>query len=214
MRDPEHPASIRQISKKGAFARRKRKSDMTDEEIIELYECKDPSAIGRTQEKYGRYLHAIAQNILRDERDAEECENDAYLELWNAVPPARPDDLKAYLSKILRHLCLKKLRANRAQKRSTEALLSLEELEDCVPAGESVEDDLLFSELSASLDRFLRKLPAKERNIFILRYWYCTPLSEVACRFSCSEGKIKMILLRTRKKLKEYLKKEGVYFEK
>ena len=187
---------------------------MTDEEIIELYRQKDPSAIGRTQEKYGRFLRAVASNILRDERDAEECENDAYLELWKSVPQKPPDNLKAYLCKILRHLCLKKLRADRAQKRSSEALVSLEELEDCVPTGESVEDGLFFSELTASLDRFLREQPEKERNIFILRYWYCMPLSEIGSRFSCSEGKIKMILLRMRKKLKEFLTKEGVYFEK
>ena len=57
---------------------------------------------------------------------------------------------------------------------------------------------------------FLNSLPEKNRNIFLLRYWYFIPLRDIARRCGMTEGAVKMILQRVRSKLKEYLEKEGV----
>ena len=44
---------------------------MKDHEIIELYWARNESAITATTEKYGHYCHTIADNILRNNEDAE-----------------------------------------------------------------------------------------------------------------------------------------------
>ena len=44
--------------------------------------------------------------------------------------------------------------------------------------------------------------------MFLARYWYGLPLSEIAERLGCSLGKVKTTLYRTRKKLQRQLREE------
>ena len=65
-------------------------------------------------------------------------------------------------------------------------------------------------ELAAAIDRFLDGLPAEDRFLFMRRYWYAEPLSGIASMAGLSPGAAAARLHRVRKKLKNYLKKEGV----
>ena len=62
---------------------------MNDQKIIELFWERQESAISVTAEKYGKYCHTVAYNILFNHFDAEECVNDTYLGAWNSIPPAK-----------------------------------------------------------------------------------------------------------------------------
>ena len=90
---------------------------LEDAAIISLYWHRDAQAIPATAEKYGSYCTAVARNILRDQRDTEECVNDTYLRAWNAMPPHRPAVLSAFLGKITRNLALNRRRKDAAEKR-------------------------------------------------------------------------------------------------
>lgn len=185
---------------------------MDDSQIIALYWKRQENAVSETHKKYGRYLFSIANRILAQYEDSEECVNDTLLGAWNSIPPHKPAVLSTYLGKIARRLALKKHRGNTAQKRGgTEADLSLEELSDCIPAGQSIDAHLNNGALTEMLNRFLSGLPVVQRQAFVCRYWYCESIAEIAQRFSWSEGKVKMSLFRTREKLKQYLKKEGIF---
>lgn len=70
---------------------------MTDTSIIELYFRRSERAINESQASYGGYCYRVADGILRDARDSEESVNDTWLAAWNAIPPTRPNCLKAYL---------------------------------------------------------------------------------------------------------------------
>ena len=180
--------------------------------IVDLYWKRQGSAISETKKKYGRYLFSIANHILVQYEDSEECVNDTYFGAWNSIPPHKPTVLSTYLGKITRRLALKRHRGNTAQKRGgMEVDLSLEELSDCIPAGQSIDDHLDNCELVESLNQFLSELPVPQRQAFVCRYWYCESVAEIARRFSWSESKVKMSLLRTREKLRQHLKKEGIF---
>ena len=185
---------------------------MEDEKIIELYWTRDEGAITATDEKYGNYLKTIAGNILKDERDSQECVSDTYMGAWNAIPPERPSILKAFLGKITRNLSLKKYRDMTADKRGGgETALALEELVECIASGSTVEGQLEGRAITEALNTFLSGLAAEERKIFVLRYWYLESVKDVAARFGYGESKVKMTLKRTRDKLKDHLAKEGIY---
>ena len=185
---------------------------MDDSQIVDLYWKRQGNAVSQTKEKYGRYLFSIANHILQQYEDSEECVNDTLFGAWNSIPPHRPAVLSTYLGKITRRLALKKHRGKTAQKRGgTEADLSLEELSDCIPAGQSIDAQLDDRELAQILNRFLSELPVQQRQAFVCRYWYCESILEIARRFSWSESKTKMSLLRTREKLRQHLKKEGIF---
>jgi len=181
-----------------------------DKQIIDLYWVRSETAISETADKYGRYCHSIAFNILRSREDSEECVNDTFFNAWRAMPPQRPNKLSAFLGTITRNLSLKKWEQYSTEKRGLgQVPLALEELQDCIPAAENVEqvaDDLALVEI---LNRFLSMLPKDRRKIFMRRYWYMCSIKEIAEGYSISESKVKMSLLRSRNELKQLLEKEG-----
>ncbi len=184
---------------------------MEDRKIIELFNERSETAISETAEKYGKYCHVIAYNILYNEEDTQECVNDTYLKAWESIPPQIPNKLSAFLGKITRNLAISKYRYNNSKKRGGGQIpFALEELAECIPAANTTEQavsDNLFTEI---LNRFLEELSLEKRKIFLQRYWYLCSITEIAEEFAISESKVKMILLRTRNKLKQVLEKEGI----
>lgn len=184
---------------------------MDDARIIDLYWARSENAIAETSNKYGKYCYAIAYNILSDEQDADESVNDTYLNAWNTMPPHRPAILSAFLGKITRRISIDRWRSRTAEKRgSGEVVLALDELSECVPSSTSVEEMIEAAELEKVIDAFVMNLPIMERRVFICRYWYLDSINEICQQFGYSQGKVKMMLYRTRTKLQSYLEKEGV----
>ena len=183
---------------------------MEDSAIIDLYWAREERALSETDAKYGGYCRSIAHNILKNREDSEECVSDTWLHAWNAMPPQRPSILSSFLGRITRNLALNRCKAANAQKRQGSAFaLSLDELDDCAPALSSPDDEATAAELGRSISAFLRTQSEEVRSMFILRYFYCEPVEALAARFHCGESRIKTTLLRTRRKLKEHLIKEG-----
>lgn len=184
---------------------------MNDQRIIELYWARDPRAIGETDRKYGPYCLTIAANVLHDRQDSEECVNDTWHRAWNAMPPQRPNLLRAFLGTITRNLALQRWQKQTAYKRGGgQTALALEELAQCVPDPVTVEKVVEDQELTAALEAFLDSLPREARAIFLRRYWYLEPVKTVAKGLGLSESKVKMSLMRSRQKLKAHLEKEGI----
>lgn len=183
---------------------------MNDREIIKLYFSRAESAVEMTNTKYRNYLIKIALNILQSLQDSEEAVNDTYLALWNCIPPNCPNDLATFSAKILRRICVDRLKKQNAQKRGGgEIVLILDELSECIPSRTNTEDEFMSAELSKSINTFLYTLPDVKRNVFINRYFYAEPVKNIARDFGYSESKVKSILSRTAKQLKEHLHKEG-----
>lgn len=182
---------------------------MDDKEITELFLQRNETAIKELSEKYGRYCKTVAANILKNPSDTEECLNDAYLAVWDSIPPKKPDSLGAYAAKIVRNKALDCYSKNHSQKRGGGGeALPLEELGDLV-SGSSTEQEVNKKELMAAINGFLNLLPKRTRLIFVERYWSCHSLSELAARFRTTEHNITVILSRTRQKLKKYLFERG-----
>ena len=182
---------------------------MEDKQIVELYWERSETAIAETEKKYGRYCHYIAYQILYNDEDAEQVVNDTYLKIWNTIPPQRPDLLKSYAGMISRQLALNTYEMQHTQKRGGQVPLVLDELSECIPDNADstdIEDNIALSD---ALDRFIRSLPQRTRNIFVRRYFYISTVSEIAKDYSMKESNVAMLLLRTRKKLAQFLKKEG-----
>ena len=185
---------------------------MEDSRIVELYWQRDEAAIAETEKKYGRYCLSIAKNILFDREDSEECVNDALLGAWNAIPPHKPAMLSVFLGKITRRTALKKLRAMSAIKRGGNSReTSLDELEELIPSGKSIDEEIEGKALTELINGFLDKLPAAERRVFLRRYWYFDSVKAIAERYGYSESKVKVMLKRTRDKLRVRLAEEGIW---
>lgn len=184
---------------------------MEDTKIVDLYLARDEAAIHQSAIKYGRRLRALAMRVVASVQTAEECENDTYLRAWHSIPPHEPRNyLFAFLAKIVRNVAVSRARHDNRQKRSAVLVELSDEMAQCIPdptdrTGEV--DDQVFGEV---IDRFLEGLSTEKRLIFLWRYWFMDPVSDIAARAGFTESKVKTMLFRLRKELKKYLEKEGV----
>ena len=183
---------------------------MDDQRIVEYYFERDEQALTLTAQKYGALCHSVAMNILANREDSEECVNDTYLQAWNAIPPERPTLLGAYLCRITRNLAINRYRADRRDKRGGgQAAVAIEELNECLADAESTSvcDEIALRD---AVNGFIRRLSDPARTVFVQRYWYVRPVADIAEELGMSESRVKMILHRTRSRLREHLNKEGI----
>lgn len=183
---------------------------MDDSRIIDLFFARSEQAISELSRKYGPLCRRVADHILNDGRDAEECVNDAYLAVWNTVPPRRPDPLAAYVCRIVRNLALKKYHGNTARKRNSVYDAALEEIAECFPASASAEEEAEAQEVAGIVNSFLETLDPRSRILFVRRFWYADSVGELAELFRMSRHAVSVRLSRIRKDLRKRLEEEGI----
>ena len=182
---------------------------LEDSKIIELFFARVEQAIVELSEKYGTVCGRIARNILKNDLDAEECVNDTYLAAWNTIPPQKPNPLRTYIFRIVRNISIARYHANTSVKRNSIYDVALDELENCLAATLTAEQEISAKELSLQIDRFLDTLDKENRVMFVRRYWYSDSISDIAEMFQITNHNVSVRLSRTRDKLKTHLKKEG-----
>ena len=182
---------------------------MLDEEIIELFFTRSEEALKELRAKYGKICLQTSYNILDNYFDAEECVNDSYLGVWNAIPPTRPNPLLTYVLKIVRNVSLTRYQKNHAQKRNSSYDVAIEELEEFLAAPDSVEAKMELNELTGAIESFLDSLNSLNRVIFVRRYWFYDNYMQIAKKVGLSEKNVSVRLTRLRKQLKDYLEERG-----
>ena len=183
---------------------------MDDQTIVALYWERSESALEETQKKYGKYCHSIAYNILHSREDAEECVNDTYVKAWDSIPPHKPERLSTFLGKLTRNISLNRYVRDHAKKRWNGTDLILEEVEEFIPAPaseSSLSDEIALRD---AINGFLESLSPDTRVLFVRRYWYMSPIKEIARDAGLSENNVKVTLHRLRQSFKAHLEKEGI----
>ena len=168
---------------------------MDDDAMIALLEQRSDRAVDALAQQFGKRLYLTALNLLGNSRDAEECVNDCYLAIWNAIPPAHPENLAAYVYRTGRNIALNRIRDTAPQK----AEVPLDELSAylCAPSRED--------------SRLLDSQNPVNRIIFLRRYWFGDSVKEIAQTLKMKENAVSARLKRCRDSLKAYLIKEGYY---
>ena len=186
---------------------------LSDEDIVDLLFSRSEEGLFQLQAKYGHTCLRIAQNVLHNHQDAEECVNDTYLKIWESIPPNRPASLLSYALTVVRHIALNRREHDSAAKRIP--------LEACVPLselGEYLEDIALpdeahSDELHRILSAFMDTLSDRDAVIFTRRYWYLDSVRAIAEMSGYTENNIYQRLFVMRGKLREHLIREGYQYE-
>ena len=186
---------------------------LSDEDIVDLLFSRSEEGLFQLQAKYGHTCLRIAQNVLHNHQDAEECVNDTYLKIWESIPPNRPASLLSYALTVVRHIALNRREHDSAAKRiPQEACVPLSEL------GEYLEDIALpdeahSDELHRILSAFMDTLSDRDAVIFTRRYWYLDSVRAIAKMSGYTENNIYQRLFVMRGKLREHLIREGYQYE-
>jgi len=182
---------------------------MDDQKIIDLLYRRSETALHALAQVFGNRLRAMATNILADPQDAQECVNDTYLAIWNSIPPENPNPLWAYVCRVGKNICCKRLRSNRAQKRYSEYDVSLEELAGYLGT-DGPEKILEAQVLGRAISTFLDTESTQNRVIFLRRYWFGDSIADIARQIGLTPNNVSVRLNRSRNKLREYLISEGL----
>ena len=183
---------------------------MDDSKIIDLFFERSEKAIVELSNKYGLVCMKVSMNVLNNHRDAEECVNDSYLGVWNAIPPEKPNPLLAFVCRIVRNISINRYKKNNTQKRKSNYGMCLDGLENYVSAQNTVEDVYDDTELATYIDEFLDSLSKTNRMLFVRRFWYMDSYEDIANASGLKEGAIRTRLSRIKSDLKLFLEKRGV----
>ena len=184
---------------------------MTDEYIIQLFFARSDKALEAVAARYGEAMYRISHNILQNEQDAKECVNDAYLALWNAIPPANPNPLCAFACRVCRNISLTRYKHDRAAKRDRRGDVSFEELSDLVPSESAPDREWTAGEITQAINDFLGGLDSVNLYVFMRRYWFGDAVGDIARATRLSEAAVYLRLDRMKKALAKYLKKRGIW---
>lgn len=185
---------------------------MDDRRLLQLLWNRSEQAITALANRFGKRLYKLAMNILCNPQDAEESVSDTYLALWNAIPPAQPAPLEGYVYRTGRNTALNHLRHRNAQQRDSRYDLSLDELAQILP-GDALEETLNAKQLGQAIDRFLDSISKENRILFLRRYWFGDSVKALSQEWGLSENVLSVRLHRIRTQLKDYLYKEGFFYE-
>ncbi|MBR5780109.1 MAG: sigma-70 family RNA polymerase sigma factor [Clostridia bacterium] len=186
------------------------KLPLDDESIVELYWQRNEKAIEETDFKYKKYLLSIAYNVLHEPLDCEECLNDTYLGAWNAIPPTRPNVLKAFLTVVVRRIAIKRYHRNlKKSSVPSELTVSLSELEDFIIGDEDISTDFDAARLGRVISDFVRSLSERRQFIFVSRYYASEPIDSIASDLNLSRSMINKELAAIKIALREKLESEG-----
>lgn len=185
---------------------------ISDEEIIEMYWQREEKAIEHTDEKYGKFLFRIAYNILGDRSDCEECKNDTYLGVWNAVPPTRPVVFPAFITRIMRRIAINLYKKKTSQKRvPSELTVSMEELQNSLHSGEYVDREYEAADLGKLISDYVKELSDREQYMFVGRYYMAESVQSLAKELGITVSAVYKALDKIKIGLKGYLERNGVY---
>ena len=183
---------------------------MEDSKIIELFYERSEQAIVELSSKYERLCYKIAFNILKNDDDAKECINDAYLKVWNTIPPNRPENMLSYVSLVIRGIALDKLEFNMAKRRGGTVDMELEEMLNYIGESPSVDEIIDEKQFAKHMDEFLGSLDKMGRIIFVNRFYFCYSIHDIAASLKMTENNVTVKLSRIRSKLRKFLFEKGI----
>ena len=182
---------------------------MNDDVLVQEILDRKETGLASAKQQYGSYCLYIARNILHSEQDAEECLNDTLLAAWNSIPPHRPEVLLTYLCKLCRNHALMKLRYNRSEKRGGgKAIKALDEIAEVIPG--QTDDEGESEAIGRCVRNFVYSLDSDEKNVFLQRYFRFYDIRTISKNTGFTQSKVKMMLKRSRDRLKIKLESEGL----
>lgn len=176
--------------------------------ILRLLKERSEQALEEIDRAFGKRCLQLAKSILRNDQDAEECINDAYLRLWKLAPANLPTSLEPYLMKTVRNLCINRIKKRAAERDGCEGEdIPLHELEFCLAEVSLPEDEVALRQL---INRFLSSLERRDMLLFVRRYWYSDSIEVLSAASGMTPNHIHQRLYRIRKKLRQYLIEGGI----
>jgi RNA polymerase sigma-70 factor (ECF subfamily) len=144
----------------------------------------------------------LARWLMRNEQDAQDVAQEAYLRAFRFFPGFRGGDARAWLMKIVRNTCYTWLHTNRPLQEATEFDESLFHPETCAL---NPEEAVLQNDSNTLVRKAMEKLPPNFREVLILRELEGMSYREIADITGMPAGTVMSSLSRARVRLRQIL---------
>jgi RNA polymerase sigma-70 factor, ECF subfamily len=144
----------------------------------------------------------LARWLMRNEQDAQDVAQEAYLRAFRFFPGFRGGDARAWLLKIVRNTCYTWLHANRPLQEAAEFDESLFQPDSCPP---NPEEAVLQNDSDTLVRKALEKLSPNFREVLILRELEGMSYREIADITGMPAGTVMSSLSRARGSLRQIL---------
>lgn len=178
--------------------------------LTEMFWARNDDAISEADKKYHGLLFSIILTVLKNDRDAEECLNDVYLKIWESIPPNRPSSFRAYAVKIARNTAMNIFRKNGAEKRTAGRAFEIFD-EGNRADFEYYGDEEQALRIREILNSYLTSADERKTYIFMSRYYFNKPISEISVALRCSESTVHKEIRKIKNELRKKLEEGGIY---
>ena len=174
----------------------------TDQLLLQQLSQNDQAAFTAIYERYWKTLFREAMNVLRSQKEAEDCVQELFVSLWNRRQALSVSSLKAYLQTAIRYQCIDRIEKDMIRGGYLEDFTTYLEANQTMP---SIEEELYARELAANIDQVMDKMPGKMREVFRLSRQEHLTHREIANRLQISEETVKKQIYLALKILKSHL---------
>jgi RNA polymerase sigma-70 factor (ECF subfamily) len=182
-----------------------------DSELVDRTRAGDMRALEALMRRHNRTLYRTARAILRDDGEAEDAVQEAYLQAYKALGSFRGESkLSTWLVRITANEALMRRRkkARAAVVVPMDAATSNEQLEDLMSEEPGPEDGALRGEMRRLLENRIDALPDGYRSVFVLRALEEFTVEETAAALDIPEPTVRTRYFRARGLLRESLARD------
>jgi RNA polymerase sigma-70 factor (ECF subfamily) len=170
--------------------------------LIDRVKQGDEEAFEELVERYKGMGFSLAYRLLGNPEDARDISQEAFAQVYLHIKDFRGEStFKTWFYRIIINLCRRQW-----QRKTTSSLDLYIEREVEPQAREGVEEEVKRKELRAAIEEAVRGLPAKQREVFIMKHMEGMKISEISEVLKCAEGTVKIHLFRAVRALQERLK--------
>ena len=177
---------------------------MTDKEILDLYKSgRREEAFSGIVESYSERLYWHVRQFLCSHEDTDDLLQDIFIKIWSSLPTFRGDSqLYTWLYRIATNEAL-----NFLQKQKIRSALRFESITAKIE--ERIDEDTHFDgdELQRELMKAVQKLPAKQRTVFIMKWFDNLSYEDISEILGTSVGALKASYHFASEKIKAELEK-------
>ena len=169
----------------------------SDAELLEAFRAGDTRAFEELVRRYQRPVLGIARRFARDEDDAEDIAQRAFINASERAGGWRGGSFKSWLFRIVVNLAKNHIRDT--------ARFSREEEHEPEAAAPEAHDRLEQREQQKALREAVARLPARQREVLLLRIDGDLPFAEIASTLGITEVNAKVNFHHAVQKLKSWL---------
>jgi RNA polymerase sigma-70 factor (ECF subfamily) len=187
-------------------------AQVSDAELARRIAASDPQAFVLLMRRYNQRLFRVARSILRDDAEAEDAVQDAYLQAYRSIAQFRGDArLSTWLTRIVVNEAIARDRKGRRRAQVTQLYPDVESGDGPAEAAMGTGDNdtpegrAMRGEVRALLEKSIDALPDAFRTVFMLRAVEELSCEEVAACLGIAEATVRSRFFRARSMLRSAL---------